>query len=122
MAIPKFPSKFLKLGSNVSDGDVIRFLDAPTMDADDKLICNVGIIPKGFKEMTERKKFQVNKTNYKATAAIFGPDCDHWVGKEMQVYEGVANNPSNGQEVPTIKLKQVGGVDPEEVDFSEEES
>lgn len=115
MAVPKFPSKFLKLGSNVEDGDVIRFLDAPTMDSDDKLVCTVGIIPAGFKEMTEKKKFQVNKTNYKAVALLYGEDCDKWVGKEVQIYEGVANNPSTGQEGPSIKLKAVGGADPNDV-------
>jgi hypothetical protein len=107
MAVPKFPSKFLKLGSNVEDGDVIRFLDAPTMDSDDKLVCTVG--------MTEKKKFQVNKTNYKAVALLYGEDCDKWVGKEVQIYEGVANNPSTGQEGPSIKLKAVGGADPKDV-------
>jgi hypothetical protein len=115
MAIPKFPSKFLKLGSNVENGDVIRFLDAPIMDLEDKLYCNVGIIPKGFKEMTQKKKFQINKTNYKTIALLYGADCAEWVGKEVQIYEGTANNPSTGEPVPSIKLKAVGGADPEDV-------
>lgn len=105
----------MKLGSNVEDGDIIRFLDAPTMDADDKLTGTVGIIPKGFKEMSERKKFQINKTNYKATAELYGKDCENWVGKEMQIYAGTANNPSTGEEVPSIKLKSVGGDNPADV-------
>ena len=110
MAIPKFPSQFLKLGSNVEEGDIIRFLDAPMMDSEDKLTCNVGILPKGFKEMTEKKKFRVNKTNYKAVASLYGEDCDNWVGKEVQIKKVMANNPSTGQEVPSIKLVAVGGA------------
>jgi hypothetical protein len=115
MSIPKFPSKFLKIRVNVKDGDLIRFLDEPRMDADDKLVGLVGIIPQGFSQMTEQKKFQVNKTNYKATAAVHGEDCAEWVGKEMQVREVVANNPSTGMEGPTIKLVAVGGVEGQDV-------
>ena len=115
MAIPKFPSKFLKLGSNVQEGDIIRFLDEPRMDADDKLVGLVGIIPQGFSQMTEQKKFQVNKTNYKAVAALYGEDCADWVGKEMQVNKIMANNPSTGVEGPTIKLVAFGGTDAKDV-------
>ncbi len=115
MAIPKFPSKFLKLGSNIEDGDIIRFLDEPKMDADDKLTGNVGIIPKGFKEMAEKKKFSVNKTNYNAVALLFGEYCAGWVGKEVQIKVGTANNPKTGKEGPSIKLVAVGGSDPQDV-------
>ena len=111
MAIPKFPAKFLKLGSNVEEGDVIRFLDAPAMDADDKLIGTVGIIPKGFKDMTEKKKCQINKTNYNAVSKLYGKDCADWVGKEVQIHEGVANNPQTGQPGPSIVFVAVGGGD-----------
>ena len=109
MAIPKFPSKFLKLGSNVEEGDIIRFLDEPKMDADDKLIATVGIIPKGFAQMTEQKKCQINKTNYKAVAKLYGEDCDKWVGKEVQIKVGTANNPNTGEPGPSILLVAVGG-------------
>lgn len=112
----KFPSKFLKPNVNCEEGDVIRFLDIPMMDAEDKLMCNVGIIPSGFKEMTEKKKFQINKTNFKAIAALFGSNTDNWKGKEMQIHVGTANNPQTGEEAPSIKLKAVGGENPEDVE------
>ena len=116
----KFPSKFLKPGINCEEGDVIRFLDIPVMDAEDKLMGTVGIIPVGFKEMTDKKKFQINKTNFKAISALYGTNTDNWKGKEMQIHIGSANNPQTGEEVPSIKLKAVGGDNPQDVsDFIE---
>lgn len=112
----KFPSKFLKAGINCEEGDVIRFLDAASMDIDENLTVTVGIIPKGFSQMTEQKKFQINKTNFKAISALFGTNSDKWVGKEMQIHVGTANNPKTGEDVPAIKLKAVGGENPADVD------
>ena len=111
----KFPSKFLKAGINCEEGDVIRFLDIPAMDSDENLVGLVGIIPVGFKDMTDRKKFQINKTNFKAIATLYGTNSDNWKGKEMQVHIGAANNPKTGEDVPSIKLKAVGGENPQDV-------
>ncbi len=112
----KFPSKFLKAEVNANEGDIIRFLDIPKMDLDDNLVGTVGIIPMGFKEMTEQKKFQINKTNFKAISKLFGTNTDNWKGKEVQIHIGTANNPNNGEEVASIKVKAVGGADPEDVE------
>ena len=112
----KFPSKFLKLGTNCEEGDVLRFLDVPMMDLDgEKLGCTVGIIPVGFKEMTTQKKFNINKTNYKSVAALYGSNTDNWKGKEVQIREITVNNPQTGVEGPGIKLVAVGGADAEDV-------
>ena len=111
----KFPSKFLKAGVNIEEGDVIRFLDAPALNSDDELVATVGIIPSGFAQMTEQKKFQINKTNFKAIAALYGTNSDNWVKKEMQIHIGTANNPKTGEDGPSIKLVAVGGNEAEDV-------
>ena len=84
------------------------------MDLEDKLVCNVGVLPKGFSQMTVQTKCQVNKTNYKAVSAIYGEDCADWVGKEVQIKRVMANNPKTGEEVPSIKFVAVGGASTEE--------
>lgn len=112
----KFPSPFLKPEINVFEGDVIRFLDIPLMGLDGKLVGTVGIIPVGFKDMTEQKKFQINKTNFKAIAKLYGTNTDGWKGKEVQIHIGVANNPQTGEEGPSIKIKAVGGENPADVE------
>ena len=112
----KFPSKFLKAGVNIEEGDIIRFLDIPAFDAENHLVATVGIMPKGFSQMTEQKKFQINKTNFKAISALYGTNSDNWKGKEMEVHIGTANNPQTGTEGPSIKLKAVGGDNPSDVE------
>jgi len=34
----------------------------------------------------------------------------------MQVYIGTANNPQTGQDVPSVKLKAVGGENPADIE------
>lgn len=110
----KFDSKFLKIGVNIEEGDVIRFLDEGYKDDEGNWIFMVGVRPNGFKEMTAQKKFQLNKTNFKSVSALYGTNSDEWVGKEMQIKQGVANNPNSGEEVPALRLVPVGGADDED--------
>ena len=80
-------SDWLKAKVNVQDGDHIRYLDEGANDVDrdgkDRLIVLVGVV-KGT-EIVAQKKFQVNKTNLKATAAMYGFNTKGWIGKEMRV-------------------------------------
>jgi len=54
--------------------------------------------------VTENKKFDLNKTNFKAISAAYGSNSDAWVGKEMKVNKVKVRNPSTGTLVDSIAL------------------
>ena len=98
-----FPSEWVKIGVNVKQGDTIRFLDAGTLDPEtERYIFQVEIYSNGL--MTEVKKFNLNKTNYKVISALYGSNSDAWVGKEMIVNSVKTRNPQTGLLVDSIAL------------------
>ncbi len=98
-----FPSEWLKIGVNVATGDTIRFIDAGILDDDtERYVFQVEIYHDGL--MTEKKKFNLNKTNFKAVAAVYGTNSDAWVGKEMIVNSVKTRNPALGVLVDSIAL------------------
>lgn len=99
----KFPSDFLKLGTNVEHGDEIRFLDAGELDPEtERYIFSVSVIKAG--KDIETKKFNLNKTNFKAVAALYGTNSDAWIGKLMRVTSMQVRNPQTGLIGPGITL------------------
>lgn len=102
----KFKSEWLKIGDNVKDGDVIKFLDAGTLDEEsERWIFNVAVFSAG--KLTEpSKKFNLNKGNFKATAAEFGTNSDEWINKEMKVTKVKVRNPQTGLNVDSIALEK----------------
>ncbi len=98
----KFPSEWLKIGVNVQPGDLIRFMDAGTQDAEGNWVFNVQIIHEG--NLTETKKFQLNKTNHKVISELHGTNSDNWVGQDMQVDTIKQRNPQTGLPVDSILL------------------
>lgn len=98
-----FPSEWVKIGVNVKQGDSIRFLDAGTLDPEtERYIFQVEIYSNGL--MTEIKKFNLNKTNFKVIAAAYGTNSDAWVGKDMTVNSGKVRNPATGLMVDSVVL------------------
>ncbi|HEY0140389.1 MAG TPA: hypothetical protein VGF48_05800 [Thermoanaerobaculia bacterium] len=101
----RFDSPFVKANVNVKEGDSIRFLDSgEDRGTDDKvsLEFEVEILHNG--EVTKQKKFTMNKTNYNATAAVYGYNTDKWVKKEMGVSIIKARNPQTGGMVDSVML------------------
>lgn len=112
---PKFESPWLKANDNVKHGDYVRFMDEgterPSNDGKGTdCILRVGVIPQGQKEVVTEKQFQLNKTNYKATAEIYGSDTKGWIGKEMQVVLIKASNMRGGI-VDAIRLVHPGNYE-----------
>jgi hypothetical protein len=110
----KFDSPYLKANVNVKEGDNIKFLNAGTDVGTDEKVSyefEVEIIHNG--EAVKQKKFTINKSNYAATAAVYGYNTDKWVGKEMGVSIIKARNPQTGLMVDSILLV-APGVDEEE--------
>jgi hypothetical protein len=101
----KFDSPFLKANVNVKEGDSIRFLDSGNDTGTEEKVSlefNVEILHNG--EVTKQKKFTMNKTNYNATAAVYGYNTDKWAGKEMGVSVIKARNPQTGGMVDSVML------------------
>lgn len=98
-----FPSEWLKIGVNVVQGDTIRFVDAGILDSEtERYVFTVEVYHDGL--MTETKKFNLNKGNFKTTSAVYGTNSDAWVGKEMIVNSVKARNPQLGTLVDSIAL------------------
>lgn len=111
-----FPSAWLKAGVNVNQGDNIRFLDEGEQDKNDNWVFLVGIVPDGKNEITEQKKFQINKKNFDAVAKIYGTNSDNWVGKEMKVRVVKVMNPRTDEMVKAVRLIAPGGMVASDVD------
>ena len=111
MPIIDFPSVFLKADKDVVSGDVIKFLDAGEYDerGNGAWIFLVLVEKNGVK-----KKFSLNKTNWKAISKVYGTNSDVWVNKEMEVVVIDTQNPQ-GELVKAVRLKVVGADDEVEV-------
>lgn len=104
----KFPSEWLKINENVQAGDIIRFKDAGALDPENETYTfNVEVIHAG--QVTETKKFTLNKTNFKAISALYGTNSDAWLGKEMTVNAIKVRNPQTGLLVDSIALSAPTG-------------
>lgn len=99
-------TEWVKANINTKDGDHLRFLDEGKIESNregvDQLITLVGIVRNG--ELIAQKKFQVNRTNNKAIAAVYGFDSVGWVNKEMRVNIIKKQNPQTGQLVDSVAL------------------
>lgn len=101
----KFPSDWLKINDNVQEGDLVKFKDAGVFDQEkESWEFTMQIFHKG--EAGETKKFNLNKTNYKAVSALHGTNSDAWVGKAMKVTKTKARNPQLGTMVDSILLEK----------------
>lgn len=107
----EFPSPWLKADENVQHGDNIRFMDEGEMRQGKngpEYIVTVGIIPSGEKEIADKKKFSLNKTNFESIRDFIGSDdTKNWVGKEMQVITMKVKNPQ-GHTVTAVRLVPPG--------------
>lgn len=97
-----FPTPWLKILNNVFPGDLIRFNDSGRMNEEGNWVFEVTVIHNG--KPTETKDYQINKTNFKAVAELYGSNSDNWVGKEMLVEKTMNNRPGTGERVPSILL------------------
>lgn len=98
-----FPTEWLKINENVNNGDHIKFLNAGVLDGEkDAWEFDVQVY-KG-KEAGVTKKFNLNKTNFKAISALYGTNSDNWVGKFMRIEKVKARNPQLGTMVDSILL------------------
>jgi len=101
----KFPSEWLKINDNVQEGDLVKFTDVGTFDQEKESYEFVmQIFHAG--QATDTKKFNLNKTNFKAVSAIHGTNSDAWVGKVMKVIKTKARNPQLGVMVDSILLEK----------------
>jgi hypothetical protein len=100
---------FLKIGENVKHGDYIRFDNEGENQGDEaepKIVFNVTVI-RDNEEVCEAK-FQMNKTNFRATSSLYGSESSEWVGKMMEVTKIKARNPKTGMSVDSIELVAPG--------------
>lgn len=99
-----FPTDWVKINENTLEGDIIQFLDVGTLDPDtERHVFNVAIFRKG--EIVEAsKKFNLNKTNFKEVAKLYGTNSDAWINKEMSVSKIKVRNPQTGGLVDSIAL------------------
>ena len=103
-----FDSPWLKAGLNVKDGYMIRFFDVGTEESvrgsdDNQLVFLVDVIDKED-QIISRKKFSLNKGNFKVVSGLYGVNSDNWVGKEAQVNIVKKQNPKTGELVNSIAL------------------
>lgn len=99
----KYPSKWVKIGVNIEDGDRIQFTDAGAFDPENEnYTFNVIIVHEGLPG--ETKKFALNKGNFKIVSALYGSNSDAWVGKQMQVNKIRVRNPQLNAMVDGIEL------------------
>lgn len=100
-----FPSKYLK-ASDLHGKSVKVVIDRVTvekMGEDNKPV----LYFKG-----KEKGMALNKSNAQMIAAVYSPETDGWVGKEIKLYAGKVN--FNGQMVDSLKVEVIppsGGPD-----------
>lgn len=103
-----FPSPWLKINENVKSGDTIRFIDSGKWESepgrDDRYVITVAVF-RGKDLIEADKKFNLNKTNFKAVSALYGTNSDNWLNKDMTVAAIKARNPQTGQAVDSILLE-----------------
>ena len=100
----KFPSDWVKINENVSEGDSLRFLNVGVFDEEnERWNFKVGIVKPGD-AVVEEKSFTLNKTNFNAVKEAYGTNSDAWVGKEMVVNKVKVRNPQTGTMVDSIAL------------------
>jgi len=109
----------------VKHGDYVQFMDEgterPSRDGKgNDYLMEVGVIPQGGKDIVSEKQFQLNKTNYKSVAAIYGADTKGWIGKQVQIVVIKTNN-MRGELVDGIRLVHPGNIDEGEPIIEEEE-
>ncbi len=97
----KLDSEWLKANVNIKHGDIIRIID-DTEDAEGNIVLTVGIVEDG--ELTKQKKFQLNRTNLKTVAKVYGFESEKWKNKDFQVSVYKARNPQTGELVDAILL------------------
>lgn len=107
----KFDSAWVKAGLNTKQGDNLRFLDAGTEvpkagTNQVDMVFEVAIVRNGVVET--KKKFSLNRTNFKAVSALYGTNSDNWVGKEMKANVVKRQNPQSGELVKAIALSAPG--------------
>jgi len=101
----KFPSDWLKIGDNVQEGDLVKFVDAGRFD-EEKESWEFVMQIYHENEPTEKKKFNLNKTNYNVVKELYGTNSDAWVGKVMKIVKTKARNPQLGKLVDSILLEK----------------
>lgn len=94
-----FPSKWLKAGVNVKQGDIITFVNVGEQDKNQQWIFTVRVESTG-----EEKLFSLNKKNFNAISALYGKNSDSWVGKRMKIRVTTVENPKTGEEVEAVRL------------------
>jgi hypothetical protein len=104
----EFPTNWLKINKNCISGDTITFMDKGEIerkgtnpDGTDKVAFNITV---RVERTQEEKIFGMNATNRKATIALYSPDTEKWVDKQMKIEKVKVNNPSTGQLVDSIAL------------------
>lgn len=105
MPVIKFPSEWVKLGSNTQKGDQLKFLNSGEFD-EDKGSWNfkVAILRNG--ELVEpEKSFTLNKTNFEIIRTAYGDNSDNWVNKVVIVGVVKVRNPQTGALVDGIMLE-----------------
>jgi hypothetical protein len=99
----EFESEWLKLGTNVLEGDNIRFLDCGEFNSEKNAWeFRVGVI-RGEKKIDE-KKFTLNRSNATEVIKVYGDNSDNWVDKEMKVNKIKVRNPQSNALVDGIFL------------------
>lgn len=111
----KFETDWLKANNNVKNGDRIKFLNAGEQDKDGNWVFEVEVV-----STLKRKKFSLNKKNFKSISDAYGTNSDNWVGKEMQVVVIQTENPK-GDLVDAIRLRTPGHQEEEGVIEVDEE-
>lgn len=98
-----FPSEWAKIGVNVKAGDSLRFVDVGTFDEEEeRWNFKVEIYSNGL--LTDTKKFNLNKTNFKIVSSLYGSNSDAWLGKDVLVNLIKVRNPMTGLLVDSIAL------------------
>ena len=94
----EFPSKYLKAGdlNGKSVKVIVDRITKEKMGEDNKLVIY----------FTGKEKGMVlNKSNAQMIAAVYSPETDGWVGKEIRLYAGKVN--FNGQMVDSLKVEVI---------------
>jgi hypothetical protein len=86
-----FPSKFAKVGEDIKHGMHITIQskmnarDGKDYNGNPAIQYDILISYDGKEGGIEEKSFQLNATNAKAIAEMYGDDDDNWIGKSMAV-------------------------------------
>lgn len=114
MSIIKPQSKYLKVGVNVEEGDIVKFLNEGEFNEGGQYGSSwefvVGVIDGKTKQNKAKKLFTLNNTNIKAMTDAYGEESSNWVGKTMIVRSVIVQTATGEKE--GIRLKAPAGVNP----------